>query len=303
MEYLNKLISKWMPNQSRVAVDSHPRLSGIMDTINSTLAHGPETRLPKEFYDEKGRAIVDKIGVEEWFSGYNESQEYRSLGIGGLMGDVVSRMVGSVEHDGNDGTIEIGGKDGSLGDAKTHKAIKLALSGCHDTTLAAVLSSLGAFDGEKWPPYTSHIALELFKRAEEETKVEIGQKRKIEATNPSDQASNSKVQRAWFGGIFGGARETKPQGIARQKTDDLTESEKAKLDGYFVRIRYNDKVMTVPGCKPAGKHLDGDESFCTLVRTIPYKKVELKILTATVGSIQSDCRQVHSQKLEGGLHE
>ena len=36
MEYLNKLISKWMPETSRrVAVDSHPRLSGIMDTINS----------------------------------------------------------------------------------------------------------------------------------------------------------------------------------------------------------------------------------------------------------------------------
>lgn len=41
--------------------------TGIMDTINSTLAHGKETRLPKEFYDAKGRAIVDKIGVEEWF--------------------------------------------------------------------------------------------------------------------------------------------------------------------------------------------------------------------------------------------
>jgi acid phosphatase len=46
MDYLNKLISKWMPETSkRVAVDSHPRLSGIMDTINSTLAHGPEVCL------------------------------------------------------------------------------------------------------------------------------------------------------------------------------------------------------------------------------------------------------------------
>jgi hypothetical protein len=54
------------------------RLSGIMDTINSTLAHGAETRLPKEFYDPKSLAIIEKIGVEEWFSGYQESQEYRS---------------------------------------------------------------------------------------------------------------------------------------------------------------------------------------------------------------------------------
>ena len=60
-----------------------------------------------------------------------------------------------------------------------------------------------------------------------------------------------------------------PLGIARQKVDDLKESDRSKLDGYFVRIRYNDKVMTIPGCKPTGKHLDGDESFCTLVREMP----------------------------------
>lgn len=96
VKYLDRLIGKWMPDrstdsaiQNKVGVDSHPRLSGIMDTINSTLAHGPATRLPKEFYDTKGRAIIDKIGVEEWFSGYQESKEYRMLGIGGLMGDVV----------------------------------------------------------------------------------------------------------------------------------------------------------------------------------------------------------------------
>ena len=69
MAYLSSLISKWMPEQSdgtqNVAVDSHPRLSGIMDTVNSTLAHGPKTRLPSRFYDSKGREIIDKIGVEE----------------------------------------------------------------------------------------------------------------------------------------------------------------------------------------------------------------------------------------------
>ena len=85
MKYLTSLISRWMPESSKnVAVDGHPRLSGIMDTINSTKAHGPETRLPKEFYDKKAAAIIDRIATEEWFSGYNESIEYRSLGIGAL---------------------------------------------------------------------------------------------------------------------------------------------------------------------------------------------------------------------------
>ncbi|KAE8451197.1 hypothetical protein EG329_004361 [Mollisiaceae sp. DMI_Dod_QoI] len=272
MDYLNKLISKWMPESNkRVAVDSHPRLSGIMDTINSTLAHGPETRLPKEFYDEKGRKIIEKIGVEEWFSGYQESQEYRTLGIGGLMGDVVERMVGSVEKNGNDGLFEIGGKDGTIGYGRGgEKAIKLGLSGCHDTTLAAVLASLGAFEGQPWPPYTSHIALELFRKSDPQL-VEVPPNREIGGPNGLEATTNSKVRKSWFGRIFGDNAvvdekkdKSGPLGISRKKTEELRESDRAKLDGYFVRIRYNDKVMSVPGCKPAGKHLDGDESFCTL---------------------------------------
>jgi acid phosphatase len=130
MAYLNKLLSKWMPdNSKRVAIDSHPRLSGIMDTINSTLAHGPETRLPKEFYDAKGRKIIDEIGVEEWFSGYKESREYRALGIGSLMGDLVERMVVSVENNSHDGLPEIEGKYGSLGQGRGgENAIKMGKS-------------------------------------------------------------------------------------------------------------------------------------------------------------------------------
>jgi acid phosphatase len=272
MDYLNKLISKWMPESSkRVAVDSHPRLSGIMDTINSTLAHGPETRLPKEFYDRKGMAIIDKIGVEEWFSGYEESREYRSLGIGGLMGDVVERMVGSVERNANDGHLEVGGKDGSMGDGRGgEKEIKLALSGCHDTTLAAVLASLGAFEGEHWPPYTSHIALELFKKSGLQQAPAPSQP-KVEPISPTTGSPAPQPKKGWFASLFGDNSAVNLKGdngsvgIARQKIEDLKESDRSKLDGYFVRIRYNDKVMTVPGCKPAGKHLDGDESFCTLV--------------------------------------
>jgi acid phosphatase len=270
MEYLNKLISKWMPESSkRVAVDSHPRLSGIMDTINSTLAHGPETRLPNEFYDAKGLAIIEKIGVEEWFSGYQESQEYRSLGIGGLMGDVVSRMVGSVEMNGNDGLLEIGGKDGSSGRGRGgEKAIKMALSGCHDTTLAAVLASLGAFEGKPWPPYTSHIALELFRKSDLPQTRESA-KLELDTNIPFASHSNDESQKGWLRRIFSNSsraeKDNGPVGIARHKVEELTDAQRSKLDGYFVRIRYNDEVMKVPGCKTVGKHLDGDDSFCTLV--------------------------------------
>ncbi|KAL8897587.1 MAG: hypothetical protein Q9207_007140 [Kuettlingeria erythrocarpa] len=251
MDVLNRAISKYMPEDSpRVAIDSHPRLSGIMDTVNSTLAHGPKTRLPSSFYDTRVLEIIDKIGTEEWFSGYKESEEYRKLGIGALVGDVVTRMVGSVEGSGNDGLLEVAGMNGDLGKGRGGEgAIKLGMSGCHDTTLAGILASLGAFENEKWPPYTSHIAVELFR--DESLKTE---------------PTKHPIETAPRQGFLGYARKaSKPSSvIMRKQTQDLTPEEKAKLQGYFVRLRYNDRPMTIPGCRLPGKHLEGHESFCTL---------------------------------------
>ncbi|KAH7066669.1 histidine phosphatase superfamily [Paraphoma chrysanthemicola] len=260
MKYLSKALSKHMPDQKNVAVDSRPRLSGIMDTINATDAHGPATKLPKEFYDPKARAIIDKIAVEEWFQGYNESIEYRMLGIGGLMGDIASRMVGSVERNGSDGLVEIGGDDdGNLGRGRGGETdIKFAMSGCHDTTLAAALVSLGAFEGEKWPPFTSHIAFEMF-RKRRATPLDSS------TQSPLVQAASSKSQ-SWWSSLFGSTKEntSQPEGIARKPLTDLTQAQKDRLHDHYVRIRYNDKIMQVPGCKAEGKHLDGDTTFCTL---------------------------------------
>ena len=264
MEHLSSLISKWMPGESKVAVDSHPRLSGIMDTINSTLAHGPETRLPAPFYDAKARAIIDKIGVEEWFSGFKESNEYRQLGCGALAGDIVARMVGSVERKGNDGLLETGGDDGHLGKGRGgEKALRLGLSGCHDTTLAALLSSLGAFDGERWPPYTSHIAFELFKASEKQSET-TGRTR---LDTPVTASDSHKQNQNRFLTIFGKAGRPKPatEGLSRKRTEDLTSEEREKLGGHYVRVRYNDRPVVIPGCRLPGKHLEGNESFCTLV--------------------------------------
>ncbi|KAI0907530.1 histidine phosphatase superfamily [Ustulina deusta] len=275
MAYLNKLYGKWMPSTSpRVAVDGRPRLSGIMDTINSTLAHGPETRLPKEFYDPKGREIIDKIAVDEWFAGYKESQEYRTLGVGALLGDVVGRMVGSAGHSRARGEYEVRRASNKTrsGDNKEATSIRFGLSGCHDTTLAGVLASLGAFESNKWPPYTSHIAIEMFRKTDDASKTA--------GTTPGTPRDNvppaggtdlnaTKSSPSWFASLFSwtssaGTRGTPPPGIGRKQTEQLTPNEKAKLQNYYVRLRYNDEVVTIPGCRASGNHLEGNESFCTL---------------------------------------
>ena len=286
MDYLSSLISKWMPDNAPVKVDSHPRLSGIMDTVNSTLAHGPETRLPASFYDPKARAIIDKIGVEEWFSGFKENNEYRKVGIGALAGDIVARMVASVERSGNDGLLEVGVEDGKLSAGRGgEKDIKFALSGCHDTTLAALLSSLGCFDGEEWPPYTSAIAFELFKEAGTERESIDGEKLDQAATASASHKQHQNPLKTLFSS--GGKTKLSTERISRKPTGKLTATEREKLKGHYVRLRYNDRPMVVPGCRLPEKHLEGDESFCTLVSRLVYSR----------RSIPMHCRKHSRQSL------
>ena len=268
MDYLNKMISKWMPLDSqRVAVDSHPRLSGIMDTMNSTLAHGPATRLPSEFYDRRFRTTIEKLGVEEWFAGFKESNEYRQVGIGSLVGDIVARMVGSAEGNVNDGILEVGGSPESPGIGRGgERSLKFALSGCHDTTLAALLASMGAFNDDRWPPYTSHIALELFRKDDTSRPEPKARPADLKSTNSAGDKSLSPW-RFFFGSLTtkGGLGPAKSSDIGRRPLDEISSDERSRLDGFYVRMRYNDDPVTIPGCRTQGNHLEGDETFCTLV--------------------------------------
>ncbi|KAI5459988.1 acid phosphatase [Mariannaea sp. PMI_226] len=242
MAFLTKRLGNWMPKENpRVAVDSRPRLSGIMDTINATAAHGPATKLPNEFYDPEVKRIIEKIGVEEWYAGYKESEEYRTLGIGGLLGDVVGRMVGCAEQS---TTTASNPQD-------VPPPVRFGMSGCHDTTLAGVLASLGAYNTEAWPPFTSHIAIELFRLADK-------------AALPPPPAAKPSGLWSLFGLTSTSNAGLSHSELGRRKTTELTETEKARLQGYYVRIRYNDSPVTIPGCKAAGNHFEDDESFCTL---------------------------------------
>jgi acid phosphatase len=118
----------------------------------------------------------------------------------------------------------------------------------------------------------------LFKKSTAQLS-QVFDKSKIDGT-PSPITEDVTVRKGWYERIFGGNNlanmsggQNSPVGIARQKVEALPESDRAKLDDYYVRIRYNDKVMTVPGCKAAGKHLDGDESFCTLASSITQASI------------------------------
>jgi len=76
----------------------------------------------------------------------------------------------------------------------------MALYGTHDTTIAAILATLGVFDN-RWPHFTSNITFELFK-AQRGPLV-------------------SFLQAGWLGGSAG--------------------------NEFFVRMKYNQRVVELPG--------------------------------------------------------
>ncbi|KAI9044025.1 putative acid phosphatase [Aspergillus affinis] len=289
MNYINSLLSKWMPESSpKVAVDSHPRLSGIADTINASLAHGPATRLPSEFYDKKSRQHLNTIAVDEWFAGYTESNEYRKLGIGGLMGDVVDRMVSTAVDGGWRSETSASGSSTEHG-----KAIKFAMSGCHDTTLAAILGSTGAFDGI-WPPFTSSIAIELFSKAKQGSGDNAGVV--LEEFSSPSIATKKPGFFSFLGGGSSSNNNTPPppSDMARAPLSSFPDSARQTMKQHYIRIRYNDRPVRIPGCaaKPQN-HLPGDDTFCTLDA---FKEIVDKF---TPKNWSSECVQNLGQGLYG----
>lgn len=244
LRYVSKKLGKWMPNNKPLTVDSRPRMSAVMDTINATLAHGPDTRLPDEFYDERVRKVIERIVVDKTFRAYGVSREFRMLGVGELVGEMVLKMVDQLEWNQRHGTL----RDFAV---QSSSPPRLSVSGCHDNTIGAMLASLGCFDSDaRWPAFTSHIIFELFR------------KRRM----PFPSTNESKLQWPWT------ATTRSVSIIGRRPVEKLTADEVQEMDEYFVRIRYNDRIMTVPGCRAEGKHLDGDESLCTLVNFPVYPR-------------------------------
>ncbi|KAK2845260.1 hypothetical protein FQN49_005897, partial [Arthroderma sp. PD_2] len=208
------------------------------------------------FYDPKAREIADKIAVDEWFAGAQESREYRKLAIGGLMGDVVERMVHTAAHNGWRPMA-------AASSTAESPAVKLALSGCHDTTLASILASVGAFEGEKWPPYTSSIAVELFKHAPRSTKdTSVSPAGEILEEFSGPPAQKSASDKPSFFSFLSSKKQTgsSSSGLAR-----VPQATHPALSNHYVRIRYNDQPVTIPSCAASpANHLRGDKTFCTL---------------------------------------
>lgn len=143
-----------------------------MDTVRAAESNG--LKVPKEFDDPETRATLENAICHEWFSGYcashslslppssefasnlspspllhplfspDTSTEVRTLAMGRLLSDLSSAL----SH--------------SIASPASPANPKMSINSCHDTTLAGMLATLGVFD-HKWPGFTSHVSVELFK--------------------------------------------------------------------------------------------------------------------------------------------
>ncbi|RUP52188.1 hypothetical protein BC936DRAFT_138072 [Jimgerdemannia flammicorona] len=104
--------------------------------------------------------------------------------------------------------------------------LKMAVYAGHDTSIAPMLILLDAFDN-KWPPFSSIIIFELLQ----------------DTTVPPKKTSS------WFPAIF-----------ASKKPDPV-----ASASTHYVRVRYNDRILRLPGCAALGAHhASEDTSLCTM---------------------------------------
>ncbi|KAI8870885.1 phosphoglycerate mutase-like protein [Ramicandelaber brevisporus] len=162
-------------------------------------------------------------------SDFGNGDSYR-LQSGRALGEMAALMAQKIAEPTVDTTVTANGSNASV------KAAKMAIYSGHDITVAALKSGLGA-EVEQWPDFASMMAIELIKDTTEVSRIN---------STPVLAASTA-------------AAKPRPQTFPKD----------VPSKGYYVRVRENDKIMTLPTCTAAGQHherlrKETGETMCTL---------------------------------------
>ncbi|KAK9249287.1 histidine phosphatase superfamily [Lipomyces tetrasporus] len=142
----------------------------IIDTYSSALAHNIKT--PPGFANRQVVNTVARAALECEFAGYEKNAEMKQLGMGRFFADVLQRMtIGDPIVSENMAEISqmLGQKE-----VKVYRKVPLlALYAAHDSSIGAILSTMGVFDN-RWINFTSHITFELFEEKIKSTSWSLG---------------------------------------------------------------------------------------------------------------------------------
>ncbi|KAK9235586.1 histidine phosphatase superfamily [Lipomyces kononenkoae] len=145
--------------EAKITVDSSGDTAwAIIDTYSSALAHN--VKAPPGFANRQVVNTVARAALETAFAGFEKNAEMKQLGMGRFFAEVLQRMTVG-DPVGSESAAEISQMLGRK-ETKVHRKVPmLALYGAHDSSIGAILSSLGVFD-YRWINFTSHITFELF---------------------------------------------------------------------------------------------------------------------------------------------
>lgn len=145
---------------TKLRVDGHPRLSGVLDSLRCAKAHSMGV---PEVLRENGELVDGLEGAvcREWFGGYaagrgerekdsdegdvERSKVFRRLAMGPLLRDLQGHL------------------DAQAADASTKPPLRMGIYATHDTTLAGMLATLDVYGGRRWPAFTASVGVELWK--------------------------------------------------------------------------------------------------------------------------------------------
>ncbi|KAK4047226.1 hypothetical protein OIV83_005528 [Microbotryomycetes sp. JL201] len=225
LETIDPLVRKYV--KAPLRIDGKPAASSVLDTIYVARAHG--IRVPSEFEDPAVLRTLEAAVVHEWFDVYSNF-EFRKLAMGRLLGDLKAALVRKAQDP-----------------KETREKARLSIYACHDTSVGGILNALDAFDG-RWPPFTSHLAVELFRA--------------------SPSSSTSSPNQATSGSFFSAFVPSFLQSSLKQQ--QLQKQ-------HYVRLLFNAKPVILPACQATGNHLPGTEgAVCTLEAfSAAVSKVEL----------------------------
>ncbi|CAG8464911.1 697_t:CDS:2 [Acaulospora morrowiae] len=197
---LKSLNEKLKPIVNEVSFSSNP-------SCNELLAKSNGIPLPKEFTAD----VIDDLNAVSTgrsFGGFDEIPELRRLGIGPLLFELQDQILSKIGNS-----------------KESADNLKLAIYSTHDVTIAPLLAALDAYENRRWPPFASHIIIELFQQKSSSSQAKIDDK---------DRVKN-------------------------RKTVDIENQGE-----YFVRVKYNNKILELSGCQKNGTHHTNDKSLCTL---------------------------------------
>ncbi|KAG1902334.1 histidine phosphatase superfamily [Suillus fuscotomentosus] len=137
---LDMKVSKYIGGMP-LRLDGTPRASGILDTVRSAAAHG--FRVPPEFMDDDVIGLIESAVTAEWFN--IKSEDGRRLGMGRLLAGAFR-------------------KNATQGPTRFNRTqLNFSCTRRTTSTLAALLCTFDLFD-DKWPPFTSSVTFELFRK-------------------------------------------------------------------------------------------------------------------------------------------